>query len=435
MDMGTTMATGMARTRRSRPDRGGGAAIDWPGLVRIALRAAPILLLAALLFTITLRSSIADAFQAGRPDWALSWRPDHAGASAAMAHRLIAAGRIEDGRRMAERAIGRDPVQANAYSALALAAESAGHAARATRLMAVAHALSRRERVTEMWLIRQSIRSADYPAAVRHFDIAMRTSARRSADLMPLLVVATQDARLVPALAPVLARDPNWKAPFLMNLAINGPNAVHAARLSRGRLDPGQPEERAVLARLIARLDYERRYDLAWSFYREARPGTPELAASSLRDSEFAGVAGFPPFDWQLTEQADLTALRERRRDGGPGFALALLAEGGRTGEVARQLVRLSPGTYQIQFDAGAIPANPLDRPRISLLCAGTMTPFAQLRPGRAGEATQRVSGSFTVPPTCRWQLLSISIGSNETPVEIPWIAAIAIRRSADPRG
>lgn len=386
---------------------------------------------AALLFTITLRSSIAGAFQVGRPDRALFWQPDHAGASAAMAQRLIAAGRIEDGREMAARAISRDPVDASAYSALALAAEGSGQMVRATELMMLAHAMSRRERLTEIWLIRQSVRIGDYPAAVRHFDIAMRTSTRRTADLMPLLAAATADPRMVSALAPVLARDPDWKTPFLMSLSIGGPNAVHVAQLSRGRLDPRKADERAVIARLIQRLVYERRNDLAWLVYREARPGTPDAAASALRDGGFAAGAGFPPFEWELTEQPDLGALREPRRDGGQGFALALIAESGRTGQVARQLVRLPPGAYRLQFDVGAVPADALDRPRVSLSCADATTPFYEARPGRSGATTQRVQGAFTVSSGCRWQTVSIGIGSNETPAEFPWIAGIMIRRAS----
>jgi hypothetical protein len=211
-----------------------------------------------------------------------------------------------------------------------------------------------------------------------------------------------------------------------MNLAINGPDVDNVVRLSGGRLDPAQVNERAVLARLIQRLIYERRYDAAWSTYRDAHSGMPDAAAGSLRDAQFAGSSGFPPLDWQLVEEGELTAIREARRDGGQGIALALVAEGGRTGEVARQFVRLPPGRYQLQFDAGGIPERVLDRPQLSLSCTDSASPFYQVRPSRSG--SERVRGAFTVPAGCRWQVVSISIGSNETPDEFPWIAGITLR-------
>lgn len=415
--------------RRNRPNRRHGTALDWGDRLKRVGRAAAVVSVAALLFALTLRSSIAEVFQSARPARTLAWVGDHAGASAAMAHRAIVADRVEDGRRWATRAIAREPIEASAYSALALAEEAAGGSDRSRPLMALAHRISRREPTTELWFIRQAIRGADYATAIRHFDIAMRTSARRFSDLMPLLVAATADPRMVSTLAPVLARNPDWKTTFLMSLALRGPDPLHVAQLSRGRLDPRQAGERAVFVQLIQRLVNERQYDLAWSFYREARPGTPDQAAASIRDPNYAAGSGFPPMDWQLAEQPDLSALRETRRDGRPGFALVLIAEGGRTGEVARQLVRLPAGAHRIRFETGAVPDRAPDRPQLSLACAGGAAPFYQARAPRGGSGPQRVTGAFTVPAGCRWQVLTIGIGSNETPSEFPWIAEVGIFR------
>jgi tetratricopeptide (TPR) repeat protein len=418
----------MARTRRSRPDRRGRKAIDWRSSRKIVFRVGTVLLLGLLLVTVTLRSSIAEVFKFTHPARALAWQPTHAAAAANLSHRLLAAGRAADGRRLARRALERDLVDARAYSALALAADLTGDTRRATEFMHLAHAMSRRDRVASVWLIRQAIQAGNFDAAINHFDMAMRTSSRGAEALMPILIAATADPRFVHSLGPVLASDPEWKTPFLLVLANSGPNPEHIVRLSRGRLDPVRPDQRAVLSRLVQRLIAEQRHDLAWSIYREARPGTLDQAATRLRDPEYEAGNGFPPFDWQLADQPDLTALREARRDGRPGFALALAAEGGRTGEVARQVVRLQPGDYTLQFDAGAIPAGLLDRPLINLSCTPGDIAIYQVRPSQAGAGPQRMRGSFTVPRACRWQALSISIASNETPSELPWIANIVIR-------
>jgi hypothetical protein len=382
---------------------------------------------AGLLFAVTLRTTIAGVFQSKRPELALSWYPNQANAAANLARRAIIAGYIPQGQHLARLAIARDPINATGYSALALAAEGQGSPVLASKLMTTAHAVSRRERIAEMWLIRQAIDNLDYQGAIHHFDIAMRSSARGVADLMPLLVASTVDPKMIDALRPVLRRNPYWKSSFLMSLAIGAPNAVDAVRLSRGQLDPHKQDERAVIARLIQRLADEHRYDLAWSVYREARPATADEAAGTLRDPEYVSAAGFPPLDWLLSEESDLTAVREARRDDRQGFALALIAEGGRSGEVARQLVRLTPGSHRLEFETGAVPADVSDRPLVSIACAGTIEPFFRTRPTQGGERPQRVSQSFTVPGGCKWQTVSVSIGSAVTPEDVPWIADVNI--------
>jgi hypothetical protein len=419
----------MARSQRSRPDRRRAAAIDWAGYLKAAGRAAPVVVVGALLFTAGLRSSIAEVLQFQRPALALAWDPHHARTSSTLAQRAIAVGQVEAGERLAKSAIDRDPVDVSAYSALALAADGRGDQARAARLMELAHTVSRRDWKTELWLISQAIRDEDYGAAVRHFDIAMRTSDRGVEDLMPLLVAATEDRHMIQALVPVLDREPEWKSSFLMSLAIGSPSAANVVELSRGRLDPRKADERAVLARLIERLVGEGQNDLAWSVYRVARPGTPDRMANTLRDTRYGAGDGFPPLDWQLADEPQLSALREARRDGQDGFALALIAEGGQTGEVARQVLRLPPGSHTLQFVAGTIPAEPADRPQLRLACAGASTPFFETRPPATGEEPRRVRANFSVPAGCRWQTFSIAVGSNETPEEFPWIADIRIDR------
>lgn len=431
--MGTvmTMGTAMVSTPRNRPDRRSGVLIDWRRRWRSVLRRGAVLVSGGFLFAVTLSSSVAGVMQAARPAVALSWNPEHAGASAGMAHKAIATNQFEDGRRLAIRAISRNPLNTHAYSALALAEEGAGRPIRARQLMGVAHSISARDRVAQIWQIRQAALAGDRQAMVRHFDILMRISRRGVGDIMSLLVAATADRSTVAALAPVLARNPFWKTSFLMTLSIGGPNVDHVVELIRGRLDPREADERAVMTHLIQRLVNEGRYDLAWSIYREARPGTSDAAASSIRDSTFAVGADFPPFDWQLSDEAGLTAQPEARRDGGPGVALALIAEGGRGGEVGRQLIRLTPGVqYELEFDAGATPPKTAEwRSQLSLACADGGEAFYQLRPSRSGAGPERVRGMFTVQGECRWQMLSIGIESNESPAEFPWIANIAIRR------
>lgn len=395
----------------------------WKSVIGASLTA----LLAAFVATAALRSSVAEVFQATRPARALSWQPGHAGASANAAHRLVAAGRAADASQLALRAIGRDPIEATAYSALGLVAGNEGDGARARHFMILAHSLSRRERATEAWLIRNAIQAGDFGLAVRYFDVAIRTSRPGSSDLMPILIAATADRRMLGVLAPLIAAAP-WKNDFLVNMAARGP-LLPAAILSRGRLDPSIAEERAILQRLIARLAENNQFDLAWAAYREARPGTPNGAAAAVRGFAHAGGEGFPPLDWRLSDDPGLTAMVDVRSSGDRSTpSLSLFAEGGRTGDVASQLVRLPQGASSIRFEVGAVPQIAADRPRVTIRCAPAGPVLYTARPPGSGERAQQIQGMLSVPSGCPWQWVTVSIASSTTPDPIPWIRNIVVR-------
>jgi len=394
------------------------------------VRAAAISVAAAFAFLVVLQVSLAGVLQYVLPFKTLAWAPNNAIAQATMAARLQAAGRLPEARTMAIAALQRDSTTVAALRTLALTAEAEGDQAQALRLIDLAHDLSRRDLPTQLWLISHSIRAGDLEAAVHHFDLAMRTSTQGSDQLIPLLVAATGDERLLPPLSRLLARNPSWKLTFLSQLGALGPRPDHNVWLTRGRLDPALPEEREAIRSLISRLAGAGRFDLAWQLYHDVSPG---VDAASLRSGNFEGSEGYPPFDWSFADDPDLSALRISRPDGAPGYALSLLAQNSRTGDVARQVIRLAPGAYRLEYDAGAVPASTSERPVVSLTCPDRSEPILALRPDTAREAPQRVGGMFSVPTGCTWQSLSISIsgsGSGSDATVSPWIDNIAIRRA-----
>jgi tetratricopeptide (TPR) repeat protein len=392
------------------------------------LRAVAISAASALALIIVFQVSFADAFKNVYPYQTLSLAPRNAIANANMAARLQAAGRLREARILALAALTRDPSSIVALRTFGLAADADGHSAEALRMMDLAHALSRRDLPTQLWLITHAIRNGDFEAAVHHFDLAMRTSSWGKDQLIPLLVAASEDERVLPPLSRLLARNPSWKLAFLGQLAAFGPRPDHTVQLTRGRLNPAIADERDAIMGLINRLASARQFDLAWTLYRDASPGADP---ATLRHGNFEGSETYPPFDWALADEPDLSALRISRPDGVPGNALALTAQNNRSGEVARQVFHLVPGAYRLELEVGAVPAASGERPLFSISCpdqAGTILAF---RPNVTGQAPQRVGGGFTVPTGCAWQSLSISIsasGSDETTT--PWIDNLMIRRA-----
>ena len=392
------------------------------------VRIASICLFGCLAAAVALKVSVAGVFAESRPATALAWTPDNALAQSSMATRLLAADLVPDGRRLALLSMARSPVNIAALRNLATAAGAVGEHASEARLFSLANRMSRRDRSTQIWLIRQAFQNGDYDGAIHSFDIAMRTSARATEYLAPIVVAATADRRTLPPLATALARNPDWRTDLLRALVYAGPNLEHVALLIRGRLDPSAPADREALQTFLNRLVQQERFDLAWIVYQSAVPGRGS-AVAALRNGDFEQSGGFVPFDWSLTDEGDLLAVRGARPDGRPGAALSLVARNNRAGPLARQLIRLAPGRYRIVFEAGSIPASPADRPRLTLGCATGGQVLGELRPAAAGETAQRVVGSIVIPQACRWQWLTISLNSGDASGDIdPWIDNLAIQ-------
>lgn len=434
------MVTDMARAEKRRPrrrDRGAWADLPFDRIVRIGLKALAVLAVAAIVFHVVLAVSVAGVYRANRPATALSWVAIDSPAAANLGARILESGpppEIRDRLRTAAAdALRRDPTNVAALRVLGRLAADRDDAA-AVRLFGLAERLSRRDQPTQAWLIAHHLNRDDPVRAVHHFDIALRTSHNRWDALLPLLAAATADPRTLAPLSRLLSQRPTWEYAFLRQLAISGPRLDHVRQLVQGRLGPADPDAQAVTRILMNRLVADGQFASAWDTYRSAVPAARTGAATGIvRNGTFDGARGLPPFDWNLVQEAELGAMEEVRPDAGDGKVLSVYAHGGRSGEVARQLVRLSPGGHRLQADAGQLPADRLDRPLFRLACAqegGTM--LVDYRPPAGGESGRRIATSFNVPAGCGWGWLTISMsGAGSATQASPWIDNIAIVRTS----
>lgn len=430
------MVTDMARAAKRRPRRRNTAVwadLPFDRIVRIGLKAAVVLALAALAFHVVLAVSVAGVYRTSRPGTALNWVAIDSPAAANLSARILEndpSPEIRDQLRVvAVDALRRDPTNVVALRVLGRLAEDRDEA-QAARMFGLAERLSRRDQLTQAWLIAHHLNRDDPVRAIRGFDIALRTSNNRWDVLMPLLAAVTADPRALPPLAELLSQTPPWEPAFLRQLAISGPRLDHVRQLLHGRLDPAHPDGRAVIQILLNRLVADEQFAGAWDTYRVVLPGD---ATAIVRDGAFDGAGGLPPFDWNFVQDAELGAIGEARPDAGDGKVLSVYAYGGRSGEVARQLVRLSPGAHRLQADAGQMPADPLDRPLLRLVCAqdGGAT-LVNYRPPTAGAPGRRLATSFTVPAGCGWGWLTINMsGAGSATQASPWIDNIAIVRAS----
>ncbi len=398
------------------------------------VRSLLILGVATVLFWLTLSVSAVGFYRDIDPRVALKWVPSDAGAQARQAVALLADQPTlelrEESRALAKASITRDLTSVIAFRALGVAANGAGDGRQAFRYMRLGERLSRRDQPMQHWLISHYQRAGDVPRMIHHFDAALRTSTRGWDILLPVLAGLSADPRVAATVRPILDQDPQWRFVFMHQLAASGANPRTMVTLARGMLDPDIPSERDVIVNLIARLVSLGDYEMALQAYHEVA-GMPRDMLAMPRGGDFEARNGFAPFDWELAQEPELSGVRRARPDSEDGSVLGLVANNGRAGTVARQMIRLSTGSYRLSLEMGDVPIDVLDRPQITIICAAEepQRTLLDVRPAQSWQGARRIEHRFSVVPGCDWQWLSISLSGQGPPTDtVPWIDNVVIR-------
>lgn len=304
---------------------------------------------------------------------------------------------LDSARAFATRALSKEPTQIIAVRAAALAWAQRGDVARAGRIFAYAEGLTRRDLITHIWFIEANAAENDIAGALQHYDLALRTSRAAGTQLLGVLTHATSDPKIARQLAAMLAARPPWAAGFystLIGLDVPPETVGSFIQLLRARSVAVPPE---ILDRAIANLVAANQPDLAWKLYAStAQAGSPPL----VRNGSFGRVDRPVPFEWQYSQDNAITVSREAD---GKAFALVFRAEGGATGDIARQLLTLRPGRYQL---VAAVTSDEPSRMRLEwqVTCARQPAPLAKL-PASAAAST------FEVPAEdCAEQWLALKL-------------------------
>lgn len=366
------------------------------------------------------RLSFAAVLASGRPDAAMRLSPHNVQAQAAQARALIQGGRFAKERSQVDAlvagALRRDPSSVDAVAAAGLARDLAGRSAEARRLFAYGETLSRRDLATQLWLIESAVARADVAGALRHYDVALRTSRGSSALLFPVLVAAVSGPAIIEPLAKVLAAQPQWSTQFMQQLAQSGTDLPSAAALYRAIRARGAPVPEQTVATLAARLVEARDYPRAWSLYANFHPGA---RPDSLRNGRLRDRIAFPsPFDWTLSDEPALGV--QQVTDGGGGV-ITFDAASDASGVGARQLLLLAPGRHVLTGRAYDTAEGGARLPTFRLRCAeviGAET-LGQVELPRAGADGARFQAAFTVPAGCRAQWLELAIAPSEEAMHV----------------
>lgn len=373
-------------------------------------------------------------FARRQPAVALLWNPGSADANVRMADLLLQGKdivavlpQVADA---AYRSLRRQPVNPGAARLLAITVAAHGDAGRGERLARYAEAMSRRDLATQLWLIEAAVQRSDIPTALAHYDRAMRTSVQGRTVLFPVLTSAAANPAIWVPLADILAKRPQWWRSFVEQFVPQSvsPDALYTfAR--KTRIDRPGSADPALLQAIEKRLVDLGAYRTASDLFNRAHglaPNAPVL----LRNGGFEQPGGWDPFEWNLQDDPDLSAIRQPSGRTSDGNALYLTAVNGRSGDVATQLLMLAPGSYGISATIGAVGGEALAIPQLIVQCANGGRELIAARFPVSPENGRPWHGRFAIPAGCPAQRIIIRVASALEPTDtVPWIDNIAIRR------
>lgn len=335
---------------------------------------------------------------------------------------------------LSREALRRDPTLVGAWRTLGLAEAVRGRQAAASQFFGIAQRLSRRDAVTQLWLIEDYVRRNDVPGALHHYDIALRTSKSMVEVLLPKLVPAAADPVIARPLAEILSTEPPWAFHFY-NYLVGGLSSSAAASGLIARLPPEvRLKHLDTLRRLIPLAVERKEYDAARQTYlRLSGASQDEL----LRNGDFEQASAFPPLEWQFTDTPDLHAVQAAAPDARQGTVLRVSASSGAVGIVASQLLLLAPGTYRLATvtELGAPPAPEWLRWQVE--CEGGAGALLRqdVAPSRPG--LHRAEDTFRVPHSgcmAQWVRLEVAAPEGLSAAEA-WVHRVAIQTAQGRRG
>lgn len=382
---------------------------------------------------LTLSVGLTGALRARAPEIALRWGWLDGRAAANLAFLRLRQDRGASNREsvisLSRAAIFRDPTYAPAIRTLGMAVLTQGPAEPARALLHQSARISKRDLPTRLWLIEERVAANDIRGALHHYDIALRTSEDAKPLLFPILARASGDPAVVEPLADLLADQPAWAFYFVPNLLAQGPDKRNLIRIL-GRLSQrGALPRRELMQSFIQSLGEHHDFELAWQAYLLAQPRERQNRRM-LRNGDFERDNPFPPVDWQLSNNADLSVARERIPDAGREGAAITFLPGSTEERVIWQLVDLPPGRYRFSGRAGAVAAGVA--PYWLVYCAGGRQDASLLRLAVPESATVVAYESGFVVPTsgCPAQIVALVSPAGEGPYEArSWVDSVSIAR------
>lgn len=302
---------------------------------------------------------------------------------------------------LATLAVRQDPTAVQAVAALGLHAMMRHDPTMAKRLFTYSQYLSRRDLQTQIWAIEDAVTQGDVAGALRHYDIALRTSKRAPDILFPILSNAIADTDVRTGLVAILAKKPGWSLQFINYLANSSGSPEVSAKFLVQLQNAGIKAPEDAVAATINGLLAKQAFEIAWRFYASVRPGVDRRRS---RNPQFLSDVATPSqFDWTPVNDAGVNTSIQR--DGNHGiFEFSVPPSVG--GTLLTQLQMLPSGKYDLKGYTTGIDQNRQSLPYWVITCRGGRE-LGRVEVPNSALAGGAFTGHFQVPADCPVQILA----------------------------
>jgi hypothetical protein len=375
----------------------------WPSIVRLCLVA----LLATGLAYLSFALAVAGIARHRAPAQALFFVPWEGTAIATQDDLALLAGKkftAEQIEARMRRSLQDQPINAKALRLLATAADLRGDKTRAERLLTRSVQLTRRDMISQLWMIEFAADRNDMIKVLRHFDTALRTSRKAEAVLFPRLTLAIRNPEVRSALKPYIERKVEW-VPEFFGYAIR--SQASSANLVNLFVETGGPRDEKLAAQLrtilLGRLFNSGDFAEMRRLYLADPKGDPKRLTDVRFDGRDVSQA-LGPVGWQLVDEVDAGAAfitgptRERP-------AMHVYANTAVTRVVARKTLFLSAGQYDLRAATSGFADSDGAAIGWQLRC---LDPLEAAMIQRVDNVAAMSATGFSVPAGCKVQLLEV---------------------------
>ena len=302
------------------------------------------------------------------------------------------------------------PLNASLLSFYGLRAASIGQSGLANVVMASSDTVSRRDALSQLWMIEQKSASDNVKGAVSHYNALLSVHPETHATLLPVLVSALAYPEVRVAIRPYLNPETRWSAPFL-DLASQSVEVGQYRDLVQPLASGLRGDEYAVSnARIIYRMLQSGLAGDAWKLFSHVAPDVDVAAFRAFAPGGANLDPKWQPLSWVLGQSDDISANVD-----GDGTIDVTVASTARGLIASRDMAVTASSTYVLGHRSMYEPGSPRASLRWSASCVAPNGP--QLIVDRFVPATANsklVQLSVEVPENCNLVRVELSALGSE---------------------
>jgi len=371
-----------------------------------------LIVLIGLLFAVeaTRFAFVEDLIRQNLYEEALDWRAGSTDALTKSAEVELGLGDARGAGGLAIRAVTRAPLDVAALRIAGLAFEAGNddNQTQGETIMRQAMLVGWRDAPTQYWVFKTALQRSDWSAAAVRADAMARANWHRD-QILAALWALTAEPAAIPGIARQLAASPNWRTTFF-----------HDSGISANRSDAGFLALSALLAKTPAPVTDDERASyiqglVGGGFYARARalwvaalPAASRPANALISDPDFAMLAARgtsdhgSDFEWDLRSPSRAPVTVSRR---GNRTSIEIDTSGTNHGRVLSQTLALAPGNYRL---IAQVQNGHADALSWHMLCLPAKSALVK-------QAPLSEPLTFSVPPGCEGQALSVTAGPPAT--------------------